>query len=744
MTGRPWHLAICLLELCVGCGNDSASDGSSGSATEESGADETGLADSTEEGGGGGSPVPDGAGCGEPWEGWWDRNQGQSAGGSMFGREARQQQIGRWRATSRLDVAVSNPSPSPPTVDFRSTLISEAAVLSTGRNLAVSWCLGNIFPNPQGPGGSINEELDAVNLERYLLFRQELERAIRAWERHSRMNFIHLIGLDDRRRPSGGMCDTALEHVWFRAQTGGCNPKYQGVTNAGGLNEFDPDAGSPQNPSGYDRVLCIAWQLLEAAQSRIPYYAGHESGHIVGLDHEHIRWNQGETPHANCGENHPFEPIAPDRVLTAPDPWSVMGYDECVGSEPSSAVSPDDMLGAYYTFNWAERRVRDMAPQTGGRDRRLWAGDERPGVLWYLPFPDRLVEWRFDAQQVGPLQFQTIERCLDGEPPCAPTDSGGHWHPIMGQFVGGSNALDVFMYSPDAGVDVLLRNRSHDGFEGFERVEAAAPERAIPVVGNFGDDGTRDQLLWYRPGPGSEVLWAFDENGPFTLDADVEQDDYRIPITGHFRSRTHATDIIWFEPRTATTDTWTFDPGLSILKSGPQPVELLGVGPGTEYLPIVGNFDGDNRTDIFWYAPGPAADWLWLSDSTQFGIVFDGFEFHVDGEYHPIVGDFDADEDEDILWYRPSGELDGGPSWLWRFDGASIESQPLEIGGDYVPYAEDFDGDGCTDILWYDSVAPDNPSPVWRCQPDEQTFTCDESLPTAKAGYPIGVDPRGY
>ena len=403
------------------------------------------------------------------------------------------------------------------------------------------------------------------------------------------------------------------------------------------------------------------------------------------------------------------------------------------------------MMGAYYAFNWAERRVRDMAPQTAGRERRLWAGDDRPGVLWYLPFPDRLLEWRFDAQQPGQLAFQSIERCLDGESPCPTTDSGGHWRPIMGQFSGSSKALDVFMYSPDEADDVLLRNRSHEGHEGFETIKAIAPNRAIPVVGNFGGTGTRDQILWYRPGPAGEQLWAFDESGGHeTLAVDVDQADFRIPLTGHFRSRTHWTDIIWFDPRSATIDTWTFNVGFTVSKSGAGSAAGLGVVGGTEYLPIVGNFDGDNRTDIFWYAPGTSPDWLWLSASDQYVINFKSYEFAVDGEYQPIVGDFDGDGDDDILWYRPAAEMAGGLSWLWYFDGPSIESRAVEVGGDYLPYAEDLDGDGCTDILWYDPVAPNNPSPVWRCIPDTKTFSCGEHLATPKTAYLIGRSPGGY
>jgi len=594
---------------------------------------------------------------------------------------------------------------------------------------------------------SINEEQDAVNLERYLLFRSELETALRGWERHTRMNFEHLVSLDARRYPSGGTCDTALAHVWFRAQTKDCYGSLQGQANANGENEFDPSFGSPQNPDGSDRILCIDWKILAAGQQQVPYFAGHESGHILGLEHEHARWDQEAALKDHCREdNYPFEPISPDRALTPADPWSVMGYGECEGSEglrSTLRIGPDDRLGAYYTFNWSDRRVRDMAPQVGGVAQRRWAGDERSGILWYLTRPDRLLEWRFDADQPGQLNFETIERCL-GDSPCVwSDDSGGHWHPIMGRFSGSAHGLDVFMYAPDERPDILLRNQSQESSDAFERVDTPAPDRAIPIVGNFVVASGRDEILWYRPGSLSDHLWSFDEAGQhFTLELDVDQSDYRIPIPGHFRSRTHATDIIWFKPSDATLDTWIFEPG-AVFK-GVGSAELLGVEPGVEYLPLVGNFDGDNRTDMFWYAPGLDADYLWLSDSNPAAILWDSYQFAVDGEYHPIVGDFDADGDDDILWYRPAGELAGGLSWLWRFDGAEIEPSALQIVGDYVPYAEDFDNDGCTDILWYDPVAPNNPSPLWRCNPQDLTFSCEQPIVAPKASYPVGVNGRGY
>lgn len=559
------------------------------------------------------------------------------------------------------------------------------------------------------------------------------------------MNFVHLVGLDDRRARGGGECDTTLDHVWFRAQTDPCDApsKLLGRTNAVAANEFDPERGSSENPIGYDVYLCIAWQILQDGKQSVQTLAEHESGHVVGLRHEHERWDQGDNPLPGCRDNFPFEPVPAALQLTPSDPWSVMGYDECEGMAEPVHASPSDWLGAYYLFNWTERRVPDMAPQTGGRHQRHWGGDDRPGLLWYEPLPDRLTEWRFSLQQPGPLSYQVVERCTNSE--CLLSNSGGRWHPVMGQFGGSSQGLDVFMYSPDQDADVLLRNRIHEGFESFDRIEAPAPDRAIPVVGNFGASGTHDQILWYRPGPASDQMWAFDEAGSHEVVAtDAEQDGWQIPLTGHFRSRTHWTDILWFDPHDATIDRWQFNYDFSSLKSGPGSVALLGVVEGTEYLPIVGNFDGDNRTDLFWYAPGPAEDWLWLSASNQQAINFDSYQFAVDGDYHPIVGDFDADGDEDLLWYRPTVELDGGLSYVWYFDGPSVVVRSVAIQGDYVPYVEDFDGDGCTDILWYDPVAPGNPSPVWRCIPDEKTFSCAEHMDTPKTAYPIGFATGGY
>jgi hypothetical protein len=184
-----------LLSVGFACGGP-ANDGAQGQDTGDTGADE-GADDEFEL-----EPGPDGPGCDASWEGqgFWD--EGQNRGGVLLAPPEAVSQRGRWHARGTID-GQPRPDVDPVEDPFRATLISDHSVFSTGRHLAVSWCLGSILPNPIGPGPHIDEEKDAHNLGRYSLLRREVERATRMWERHSRMNFVHLVGLDDRRNPAG-------------------------------------------------------------------------------------------------------------------------------------------------------------------------------------------------------------------------------------------------------------------------------------------------------------------------------------------------------------------------------------------------------------------------------------------------------------------------------------------------------------------------------------------------------------
>jgi hypothetical protein len=103
------------------------------------------------------------------------------------------------------------------------------------------------------------------------------------------------------------------------------------------------------------------------------------------------------------------------------------------------------------------------------------------------------------------------------------------------------------------------------------------------------------------------------------------------------------------------------------------------------YTPLVGDFAGDQADDVFWYAPGPATDVLWIGRQGARGSdAFTRLRFSVDGTYRPVVGDFVGDGYDDILWYQAGTGHDA----LWESvptEAAFARAGALTVDGRYRP-----------------------------------------------------------
>ncbi|MDY7099942.1 MAG: fibronectin type III domain-containing protein [Actinomycetota bacterium] len=135
------------------------------------------------------------------------------------------------------------------------------------------------------------------------------------------------------------------------------------------------------------------------------------------------------------------------------------------------------------------------------------------------------------------------------------------------------------------------------------------------------------------------------------------------------------------------------------------PIRVSGV-----YEPIAGDFNGDGRTDVYWYGPGPETDNMWLANASGRGFRA-ATTRPVNGTYVPTVGDFDGDGFDDIFWYSPGG----GVEHVWRGSetGAFIGRRVPDVDGNYVPIAGQFVGapDSPEDLYFY---APgDEPEFMW-------------------------------
>jgi alpha-tubulin suppressor-like RCC1 family protein len=126
-------------------------------------------------------------------------------------------------------------------------------------------------------------------------------------------------------------------------------------------------------------------------------------------------------------------------------------------------------------------------------------------------------------------------------------------------------------------------------------------------------------------------------------------------------------------------------------------------------VPLRGDFDGDGRDDIFWYVAGPGADALWSGKERTSPTTIDADRFAtqamaISGTYVPVVGDFDGNGKDDIFWYGKGTAYDS----VWYFTGrGTYTSKAFTINGTFQPIAGNFNATGTStdadDVFLYGS-----------------------------------------
>jgi len=158
------------------------------------------------------------------------------------------------------------------------------------------------------------------------------------------------------------------------------------------------------------------------------------------------------------------------------------------------------------------------------------------------------------------------------------------------------------------------------------------------------------------------------------------------PLIGDFDGD-HRSDVFMYGPGSLPDHVWLGRPDRAFRGAAAK--------VGGSYLPLVGDFNGDGHADIFWYGPGASPDVLWYGKTDG---AFSGSAVNVAGTYEPLLGDFNGDGRGDIFWYGPGAAND--VIWYGRAAGG-FSGYAVTVNGRYQPLVADFNGDGRRDIFWY-------------------------------------------
>lgn len=244
-----------------------------------------------------------------------------------------------------------------------------------------------------------------------------------------------------------------------------------------------------------------------------------------------------------------------------------------------------------------------------------------------------------------------------------------------------------------------------------------APAAALDVPG--------DALVFHPTSALTNLVWRAGKKYTFAVGG-----PYAQAFAGHF-SAAPGGDLFIYRPGAGDDAIQHLSETGSTTSSSLTPVSVSGT-----FQPFVGDFDGNGIDDVFWYAPGPARDWIWYFDAAG---NHGASPKSVGGTYRPIVLDTDGNGTDDIIWYAPGTAADS----MWRFApatppdlGSPYTTKPLSIGGNYRTSVGRFGLEGGTPVE--DGVVFYNPSgPDYLWNFTSSATPISSPLPTVDGDYEL-------
>ena len=153
---------------------------------------------------------------------------------------------------------------------------------------------------------------------------------------------------------------------------------------------------------------------------------------------------------------------------------------------------------------------------------------------------------------------------------------------------------------------------------------------------------------------------------------------------------------------------------------------------GGPYRFVVGDFNGDLRDDVVFYAPWDGADAVWYGRTDG---VFDVAPVSAGGDFSPVAADLDGDQRDDIIWRSATG----GFIPLW-WGGPAFIGGAVDYGPSVVLDFADLNGGGSDDVV---AVTDSGWATAWLRQDADQRIARAASVPTAATPVPADFNGDG-
>jgi FG-GAP-like repeat len=225
-----------------------------------------------------------------------------------------------------------------------------------------------------------------------------------------------------------------------------------------------------------------------------------------------------------------------------------------------------------------------------------------------------------------------------------------------------------------------------------------------PLVADFNGDGEMD-IFWQNSLTGQRALWI--------MDGEQIVEDVALPTIpkewvgkiGDFNGDRKA-DIFWTNPTLVGTGIWIMD-GTTLVQAQELPgVSFPAINGSGLAQPYIGDFNGDNRSDILWRTEdNGGGNVIWLMDNVQIVAVSNSFDAslpQVAAQWQPSIADFNGDGRSDIFWTNRLTDERA----IWTMSGLGYDQAaflpPVPLDWQYD--VGDFNGDGKADFFWQNQV----------------------------------------